>query len=226
MSKPLLKEYLYFLQNNDSLHGFVPDIFNLLRKYHLEHYIQTYIVSKVFPVKTAWKNIIHTSVLDFATNKRRIRMNTCHDFIRFKNIVDVYCFPGWTAAKTISELYNAYFLAKVVTCVPQTEQRLCTNCNLNFIDTIQHFVISCSCNNELRDSFWTKILDTFGIETFVYLDNMYNNNNHDELLHVILGNRPDALMNCFDYDNSDSNVFTNICAKFVRDCSKNFFTDP
>jgi hypothetical protein len=51
------------------------------------------------------------------------------------------------------------------------------------IDTIEHFVLSCSATEEVCDKFWTSILDIFGIQAFIYLDTLYSLS-IEELLYI------------------------------------------
>jgi hypothetical protein len=51
------------------------------------------------------------------------------------------------------------------------------------VDTIEHFVLSCSATEEVCDKFWTSILDIFGIQAFIYLDTLYSLS-IEELLYI------------------------------------------
>jgi hypothetical protein len=39
------------------------------------------------------------------------------------------------------------------------------------MDTIEYLALNYSATEEVRDKFWTSILDIFGIPTYAYLDN-------------------------------------------------------
>jgi len=95
-------------------------------------------------------------------------------------------FSGWLSARTTVELSNVYFLAKLATCVPQYDLTICSKCMSPFMDTIEHFALSCSATEEVRDKFWTSILDIFGIQTFIYLDTLCSSST-EELLYILLG---------------------------------------
>ena len=74
-------------------------------------------------------------------------------FTRFKNVHTDGMFSGWLSARATIELSNAYFLAKLATCVSQSDWTICSKCLTSFMDTIEHFALSCSATEEVHDKF-------------------------------------------------------------------------
>ncbi len=68
--------------------GYVPDIMNILKKYKLETYLQTYISSgySIFPTSFAWKSIIKKSVQDYEQLMWEARTRHDPEFSLFANI--------------------------------------------------------------------------------------------------------------------------------------------
>ena len=127
----------------------------------------------------------------------------------------------WLAARTTIELSNAYLLAKLAACVSQSDLTICSKCLISVMDTIEHLALSCSATEEVRDKFWTSILDIFGIPTYAYLDNWYSSST-EELLYILLGRVQNLTTNCPNIED-DVHTFINICAKYLREVARIFF---
>ncbi len=78
-----------------------------------------------------------------------------------------------------------------------------------FLDTIEHFVLSCSAT-EVRDKFWTSILRNPNFST-------------EELLYILLARVQNLTTNCPDIED-DVYTFINICAKYLRGTARIFFS--
>ena len=49
---------LFVLRENKNQSGFIPDIWKVLQKYHLEEYLLSYLATSLFPTKGIWKTIV------------------------------------------------------------------------------------------------------------------------------------------------------------------------
>ena len=49
---------LFVLRENKNQSGFIPDIWKVLQKYHLEEYLLSYLATSLFPTKGTWKTIV------------------------------------------------------------------------------------------------------------------------------------------------------------------------
>ncbi|CAC5375739.1 unnamed protein product [Mytilus coruscus] len=131
--------YLFICGNGD-VSGFIPDVPTLFTKYRLEQYLTQYAETKTFSIKLMWINTIKSVITSLAARKRHMHMEQNSDFVRFIHLHTDGMFRGWIAAKMSVELSNAFFLAKLVTCIPETGVSICRKCHTPFIDTIEHIV--------------------------------------------------------------------------------------
>jgi len=169
-----------------------------------------------------WKRTVSNGIYSLATSERLLRMEQDTDFTRFKNVHTDRKSVGGLAARTTIELSNAYFLAKLAACVSQSDLTICSKCLTPFMDTIEHFALSCSATEKVRSKFWASILDIFGIPTYVYLDNWHSSST-EEFLYILLG-RVHNLMTNFPDIEHDVNKFIAICAKYLREAARIYFS--
>ena len=100
---------------NDCQYGFVPDIYNILSKFNLSKYLETYIQSNKFPTKYCWKQIVKKSI---TYTEQMVTLNVLNDIdscplkrIYSMNMHNKY----WNSAKTCKDIEYIIFLLSILT---------------------------------------------------------------------------------------------------------------
>ena len=73
------------LTHGNVVFGFIPDIWRIAKKYHIDHFIIDFVNSGDFPVKSVWKRILKKNVKDSSKHRRAI---TCNE--KFNAKVDTF----------------------------------------------------------------------------------------------------------------------------------------
>ena len=115
-----LRLNLFVLRENKNQSGFIPDIWKVLQKYHLEEYLLSYLATSLFPTKGTWKTIVKhkiriyyetawTEKVDNDADLAKLRL--IHPAIKMSNI--------WTISHNKSCFHSALIVARLCTLVPQ-----------------------------------------------------------------------------------------------------------
>ena len=169
---------------NDRQYGFVPDIFNILTKFNLLEFLETYMNSNKFPTKNCWKQIVKKSI---AHTEQLITTNALHEIdpCPFKRICSFNMQNKyWKSAKTSKDMEYITCLLKIVTCMPSTNFYKCNYCYNYVVNLAKHVLVECNCNWVRRSIFWDCIALYFPSEIMFDLQAQSN----DELFYSILGN--------------------------------------
>ena len=136
----LFQLFSYMIDNDRIHYGFIPDIFDILIKYHLHNYLLDYLYEGSFPCKGQWKNIVDNAVDLVQSNEWTSRISSDSDFDRFTNIHNsVEIFKYLRYARSSSEIRNFYFILKII-----TDQKLCVVCNREITDVYVHACCNCT----------------------------------------------------------------------------------
>ena len=180
--------------------GYVPDIVNIISKYHLDPYWEEYVRTgfREFPIYTKWKDLIKKAVQNVTQLDWQHRVNDDPDFVFFKQVHNVIDKPIkiWTFAKENPELLPkcrtvAKFITRTPTCF--LDIQLCCYCGKFYSDIYVHLGLECKKCHEEREQMWSKITDELPVELSVYLNNISD----DEFYCHMLGQELD---NCCTED--------------------------
>lgn len=141
-----LRFNLFTLKGYKNQLGFIPDIWELVQKYNLQEYVQTYLRSSIFPSKLQWKNIIQSKINHFYEIEWHERLQADADFNRFKTLhPSLEMSVIWKLTLDISTAPASFLVArlwsKVHKCESEYEQ--CLFCSTYTTDIYKHVVSSC-----------------------------------------------------------------------------------
>ena len=200
---------------NDGGHpniGFLCDILDILQKYKLSAYLDTFIQNASFPPKPQWKRIVKTAITDTEILSWKVRMNNSGDFSAFKFIQLSYSpHPAWTIAKNYPYLRkHAHFLISVCCLIRDDEcqmSTLCDRCGKLFADPIVHAISACDFLDDVRDMFWCEFFNINPLSFSVFLGNM----SEFELCLYLLS----CKSNYFELDSDQEELFQQICVRYI-----------
>ena len=204
-----LKRLYTFVYKPKGQLGFIPDVYRLFSKYGLSDFFTDYVKHYTFPTKVAWKRIVNSNIYTFENKELYQRMNTDSDFCRFISVHSSIK-PGvvWTSPKSSTDLNNAYYVAKMLTCVPQDCAKICDKCAKTFTDIIYHSIIECNSTSNLRDQFFDNIINSFDLNVYVTLDNMHG----ETFLETLFGKPSFSEI----LDEQEEQNFRRICYNYLR----------
>lgn len=204
--------------NNSSQLGFVPDLFNILNKYHLLQYLYSFMNYVELPPKSSWRRIIQKAIHDYEKNRIHSVMSNNPDFIRFKSIHSAYKpYHIWKIPSHPAELKLIQFIVRCTTLVPLTLNHVCPHCNRNFRDTLCHIVTSCESTLDIRNAFMEYIVDNYTPQFSVSITSLDN----EELLQFLLGRHTDLSE---ALDEADYRKLFIVSASYVASSVKRFYT--
>ena len=163
----LFKLFMY-VDNNSYDSWFTSDIWLLLSKYNLIHYITTYINTMELPSKLQWKRIVNKAVYEYEQTKWLRRANSDTDFERFKilhsniGIASLYKIP------CIRDKRLSVHIARLWTIKPSI-YRLCSFCGINIRDLLAHLLCDCVCTRPYFIQFYCLILHHYGYDIYAEL---------------------------------------------------------
>ena len=79
---------LRYLYNDNQTRGFIPDLYRLLVKYDLLHYLEGFITYSTFPSKLKWKRILKSKVMERESRNMSSRLKSVMSEEHILNIFD------------------------------------------------------------------------------------------------------------------------------------------
>ena len=140
-----LRLFLFFDGYTDS--GFMADIWVILKKYGLSHYLRDLVNTLDFPTARQWKRIVNKTVFQKEEQAWLQRVQNDPDFTRFRQLHNsIQIAPIYNSPLT-SVLRNKRFLISIakmwVTKPPLVRQ--CYLCETDTRDILLHSVTECLC---------------------------------------------------------------------------------
>ena len=77
---------MFVIRTDGKQKGYIPDIFEILKKYDLLQFIVNYINSGIFPNKLVWKRLVKNSIYTYESSAWLQRMSCQNVFDRFVSI--------------------------------------------------------------------------------------------------------------------------------------------
>ena len=162
----LLYKLFLYQDTRTKISGFVLDICQILRKYNLECYLNTYIQTLVFPTKSQWKRIVSESVSSYEQSQWNIRVSSDNDFERFKIIHTEMRVAGIYRITCVTDKNLIAHVARLWVMKPSI-LRPCHLCNRVVRDILKHLVCDCDYTRPLVNWLLGNIHLNTGIDTFV-----------------------------------------------------------
>lgn len=179
--------------------GFIPDIYRLLLKYDLLHWINEYVRNQQFPSKFQWKNIVVGKIEEY-------EVNTWKYGISNKSELTIYGYAHqnlqplslWKTAqrnsyaiKPISNLVNLLcgnVPPALMTAVHEdTDNYSCKFCGNIITNIALHFIMHCQVVSTQRDELWDDLHDILHISSCAAL---WNQDDTDIYTCLISGSIP------------------------------------
>ena len=163
-----IMEILY-LYNDNQTRGFIPDLYRLLVKYDLLHYLEGFITYSTFPSKLKWKRILKSKVMERESRNMSSRLKSVMSEEHILNIFDNHgpC-RIWQLLRRYPEMRrqcqtNVWVLSKLFSFY---RLEMCTKCNKMVDNKLIHTIQSCSVNKYYRTQLWNSILQYAGIQVY------------------------------------------------------------
>ena len=112
----------------------------------------------------------------------------------------------WRWPSSSFDLRTAFFIAKLIVTVPDTEVKDCNLCHCSFLDVMMHSSCECSHTADQRNIFFDLIIENFPLDLYVELS-YYN---PGVLYCVMLGKQPST-----ELVKSELNDFRTLCFTHV-----------
>ena len=187
--------------------GFIPDIIRTLEKYGLNHYLNEFILSSVFPKKEQWKGIVRLQV-------KVVQERVLHEALdspklrRYSNVygLSLHVHPIWGLEGTAggNRKYVRDFSKPNGVLNYFLYDKVCVYCKKTYSDQLDHFIHECSKYQHTRELFWSIIINEFSVAFSSYLYNLEDSRQTE----VILGKNPDCGLST-----EQSQAFLHISAK-------------
>jgi len=208
---------LYDIDPTQVNHGFIPDIHNIIRKYHLEDFVDSYKNSGLFPNKYHWKNITRDAILHKQQTTWQNSVKNDSDFKRFKEIHNgIKPASVWRIPVTSYDMKLADYVARLWVTVPDENHHICCQCECRYTDLARHIVSECSVNLKLRDRFMDSITDTFQISLSVELHNA----DSEQFIQLLMGK--ETVTNLED---DKERLFRMMCFQLIKSSANDYYSE-
>ena len=208
----LRRWYQYKLEFNTTVQ-FCSEIYSLLTKYGLRQYVETYFFEDLYiPPKIIWKKMCKSAIFNYECNSFEQRTSS-PEFELFKSIhldISDYSYLWHLAKKYPHKLYQCYAVGKYLAEPMNQDEELCEFCGRIFVNKLDHRLTACENYTEMRENFWSCIVNTFPCQFSVFLFNLEN----ADLIKTLLG----APLNAITLNEEDYVKFLLVSLDFVYNC--------
>ena len=160
---------LRYLNNDNQTRGFIPDLYRLLIKYDLLHYLEGFISYSTFPSKFTWKRILKSKVLERESRNMSSRLTAVMSAEHISHIFDGHgpC-RIWQLLRKHPAMRRQYqttvwVLSKLFSFC---RSEICTKCNNQVNNRVVHTIQFCPVNTFYRKQLWNAILKYGGIRVY------------------------------------------------------------
>ena len=189
--------------------GYFKDIKNILAKYNLGNYLNTYVNTGIFPPSQSWKSIVKQSI---KSNEELLWYQTsCNqDFENFTYVHPVLRESIiWHVCK--NDYKMRFYCQNVIEMLSffnrNSQECLCSCCGILYKDVIRHCIFKCANNYAAIQIYVNQIRTSFGNHVFRLITAMPEY----ELLGVLLGAPCDSLDILLDDDSYIDLIKNSIC---------------
>ena len=193
--------------------GFIPDVVEILNKYNLHRHLDSYVSANTFPKTEQWKRICKQTISSYEQTKWRLRMASCDDFFRFREISQTLNTSViWKAAldqpKTLESMS---FLAKLSCKLRLTQPTSCPYCEERYLDELYHKLFDCRSEvlKIVTAKYWTNIENQFSVDFQTRLKTC----DSSTLVLLMLGKQDETTALLTSYQH---NEFMNLNAAFLK----------
>ena len=210
----LTRLFSYFNDCHRKQFGFIPDIINILYKYELHGYLIDFLLDGHFPLKQSWKNIVINCVQSVQTNEWTNRVSSDSDFARFRLIHDsIKIWKPWSNFNSANDLRNSYFIAKLVTEIPNRVDGLCRICKRQYFDIFVHVCCNCTVTQILQDTWFDIVIENFDLQLYLEISQYCE----EQLYQVLLGKLPITPLT-----EVEQTLFYKLCCTHIIQCFAEF----
>ena len=135
------------------------------------------------------------------------------EFELFKSIhldISDYSYLWHLAKKYPHKLYQCYAVGKYLAEPMNQDEELCEFCGRIFVNKLDHRLTACENYTEMRENFWSCIVNTFPCQFSVFLFNLEN----ADFIKTLLG----APLNAITLNEEDYVKFLLVSLDFVYNC--------
>jgi hypothetical protein len=154
--------------------GFIPDIVGILKKYNLTGILDHYVTDGQWPDKKPWRSMVDISIHEYEVESWNSKVNTDKECSRYGEIITKYGKPHvyWNLSNKMKSLQSLFiFMAKLCTLPHWTKYIIsCEYCGRSVKDQLEHYIVSCEKYEDVRESYWSVIINqtTVGFSTYLY----------------------------------------------------------
>lgn len=166
--------------------GFIPDVFQLLKHYELEHVVADFMNSGTFLSKYSWRTLINMKVKFYADTDiiSEASSEGLGLFLAIQPSVKPSIF--WEICRKYPNMLKACksVVRLISLWINRLPERACSACESFTMNYVSHCLLWCNGNVSHRFKMWISICSKFGVEVYLRL----NGFEKDELLSVLFGN--------------------------------------
>lgn len=160
------------------------DIYNVINKYGLSHYLVCYLQGGTFPDRYAWKYVVKEQIHSFEELKwkRGLFAKEADRFWAIQPCLQPNILYSFMKDNVEHKKYWM-LLIKMLTIVQSDERMLCTLCGSVVTDSVEHILLRCEGLLQERADLWDKLLD--GISVFAESELFRKEDN--DVIKILLG---------------------------------------
>ena len=205
---------LFMLRGQTNQTGFIPDIWEILRRFELLEFVTTYVANSKFPSKSQWKSLVYQKVSQFYEDEWSQRLQNDSDFNRFKvlhprlEMSIIWKLPLNKSIASVAFLVSRLW-SKVTQQPPNIER--CNLCKTATSDIHKHIVSSCP--NFLRQRL--ELTNNISMSVSEEISYFLRSSDFETFYCSMLG----AIAQYFDYiDDDDLRHILMLSFTFVSNC--------
>ncbi|MES9880604.1 MAG: reverse transcriptase family protein [Sedimenticola sp.] len=200
-----------YCNDPSALRGFIPDIFRIIAKYGLDHILWSFIDSGVFPSKYAWKQTVHSHILEHESRNWFQRVQSSDhlsDFLLVHNSVST--FKLWSLSMADHTLLDQCRSAVYLQGRFFAEARVqyCRRCELCSDNIILHHLYECVYLKSEREKFWRELMLKCGQTVFRKFSAL---SIHEQIYVILCSDR-----NILNIADCQEKIVTLICLRYLH----------
>ena len=207
------KMYMFLTGRPIPQTGFIPDICNILSKYHLCDFLNQFLQTLNVPTPSHFKRLIKTTLFDTEVAAWRNRVNQCGDYVRFKNLHQrIETAVIYTLRRPARNANTIRHIARLWVMKP-TNMSMCPDCEGLVTDRLYHTIFGCQITSRKTSLFLQQLTISFPaiVRHLPFTDG-------EAMLHILLGKMPEI-----DVEEEHLSLFTNTCFDFIQNMTSSFF---
>ena len=178
--------------------GFIPDIAGIMEQFHIDSFINSFILEPDVPCSNQWKLFINTVVQNLYYQKWRVTLSSNKSLRRY---ADVHVLAGVHPLVSLITKFPKYSHKLIqlteLSFIYEQYDSLCRLCNKQSSDPVLHFLVECPKLYMSRDKLFDKIVNILQVSDYLKFSNL----DDDLKCNVLLGDNDILSLRYEDWEN-------------------------